>query len=498
MADQLPSRCKAADIDLNVRRMRLPDDLNNQYGDLLGQAVDVMHTVISGGIANEDENRQVGHYWLRDSSEAAPAEYRRDITDANSKIHAFCAEVRGQYDHIVWCVIGGSGLGPQMIIDALVQPGTGPQFLFFDNTDPSGFDRTFQQLGTGEARQSSLGTIAGRCRVEERRHEGNPQRDAGRRVAVRRTQCRLRSARRRRHETGKRAESTGGLLEEPVSHLGLGRRTDFDLLGCGPIGRGVGGGRLRGSFSREPGKSIRQHPAATSRRMPRCSWRRHGITQSRRSALKNMVVLPYDDRLITLSKYLQQLLMESLGKEGKGISVFGNKGSTDQHSFVQQLREGYRDFFVAFLETRVPTADWIVEPECRPVEGEVAAENVTAGDYLAAFQTGTEQALADVDRLSLRISINRLNAGTLGGLVALFERAVTYYAGMIGINAYHQPGVEAGKNAADQVLDVQRRLVSTLHATAESPTPTELAEQLDAPVEWIESLLDRLRATGRI
>src|SRR5439155_5487771 len=63
---------------------------------------------------------------------------------------------------------------------------------------------------------------------------------------------------------------------------------------------------------------------------------------------KHMVVLPYKDRLELFSKYLQQLVMESLGKQldlggnvvNQGIMVLGNKGSTDQHSYIQQLRDG--------------------------------------------------------------------------------------------------------------------------------------------------------------
>jgi glucose-6-phosphate isomerase len=63
---------------------------------------------------------------------------------------------------------------------------------------------------------------------------------------------------------------------------------------------------------------------------------------------KDMVILPYKDRLMLFSKYLQQLVMESLGKEmdldgnvvHQGIAVYGNKGSTDQHAYVQQLRDG--------------------------------------------------------------------------------------------------------------------------------------------------------------
>jgi glucose-6-phosphate isomerase len=63
---------------------------------------------------------------------------------------------------------------------------------------------------------------------------------------------------------------------------------------------------------------------------------------------KDMVVLPYKDRLLLFSRYLQQLVMESLGKRlnlkgervDQGIAVYGNKGSTDQHAYVQQLRDG--------------------------------------------------------------------------------------------------------------------------------------------------------------
>ena len=72
---------------------------------------------------------------------------------------------------------------------------------------------------------------------------------------------------------------------------------------------------------------------------------------------KDMVVLPYKDRLLLFSRYLQQLVMESLGKRldlkgervDQGIAVYGNKGSTDQHAYVQQLRDGVNNFFVTFI-----------------------------------------------------------------------------------------------------------------------------------------------------
>ena len=105
---------------------------------------------------------------------------------------------------------------------------------------------------------------------------------------------------------------------------------------------------------------------------------------------KDMVVLPYKDRLLLFSRYLQQLLMESLGKrldlDGKrvdqGISVYGNKGSTDQHAYVQQLRDGVNNFFIVFVR--------VLESGGEKIEVEPGA---TPGDFLSGFLLGTREAL---------------------------------------------------------------------------------------------------------
>src|SRR5213075_130797 len=118
---------------------------------------------------------------------------------------------------------------------------------------------------------------------------------------------------------------------------------------------------------------------------------------------KDMVILPYKDRLALFSKYLQQLVMESLGKEKdldgnivhQGIAVYGNKGSTDQHAYVQQLRDGVPNFFVTFIEVRRGRADKSLEVE----------PGVTTGDYLEGFLRGTRTALYEGDRDSITISI---------------------------------------------------------------------------------------------
>jgi len=210
---------------------------------------------------------------------------------------------------------------------------------------------------------------------------------------------------------------------------------------------------------------------------------------------KAMVVLPYKDRLALFSRYLQQLVMESLGKEKdladrlvhQGLTVYGNKGSTDQHAFVQQLRDGTPDFFVSFVRV-------LKDREGASLEVEPGA---TSGDFLDGLLLGTRRALFESGRASLTLTIPDVSARSLGLLIALYERAVGLYAGLIGINAHHQPGVEAGKKAAAEVLDLQRRALAALAARGgEGGTAEQIAEDAGArdEVETVFLVLGRLAA----
>jgi glucose-6-phosphate isomerase len=211
---------------------------------------------------------------------------------------------------------------------------------------------------------------------------------------------------------------------------------------------------------------------------------------------KDLVVLPYKDRLLLLSRYLQQLVMESLGKEldldGKkvqqGLSVYGNKGSTDQHAYVQQLREGVPNFFALFVEVLKDRDGASLEVEPR----------TTSGDYLLGFMLGTRAALKDNGRESITLTVPEVSARTLGALIALFERAVGLYGSLINVNAYNQPGVEAGKRAATSVLALQQKLLDALAQTAEGRTALQLATAVSADAETVFKILEHLSFNGRV
>jgi glucose-6-phosphate isomerase len=211
---------------------------------------------------------------------------------------------------------------------------------------------------------------------------------------------------------------------------------------------------------------------------------------------KDMVVLPYKDRLMLFSKYLQQLVMESLGKEKdldgnvvhQGIAVYGNKGSTDQHAYVQQLRDGVLNFFVTFIEVGQDRS----EPDGQLVGGGRfdVDPGVTSGDYLQGFLRGTRSALYESGRESITVSMPDVDAFNVGALIALYERAVGFYGSLVNINAYHQPGVEAGKKAATKLLQLQNKVRAELSKSGK--TAEEIARKVDADPEDVFHVLRHL------
>jgi len=237
---------------------------------------------------------------------------------------------------------------------------------------------------------------------------------------------------------------------------------------------------------------LKQNPAA----MMAMAWYFSGDGKG----LKDMVVLPYKDRLMLFSRYLQQLVMESLGKEKdldgntvyQGIAVYGNKGSTDQHAYVQQLREGIPNFFMTFIE---------VLNDSRGNQPQLEVETgITSGDYLSGLLQGTRQALYENGRDSITVTIPTVSAFTIGALIALYERAVSFYASLVNVNAYHQPGVEAGKKAAAQVLELQKQVVAAIANGDKTLSILEIATQIDAVdrIEVIYRILRHLHANHRI
>ena len=165
------------------------------------------------------------------------------------------------------------------------------------------------------------------------------------------------------------------------------------------------------------------------------------------------------------------------------------KGSTDQHAYVQQLREGVANFFVTFVEVL----------KARDGSSITLDGNNTAGDYLSGLLQGSREALFENGRDSITVTISDVNSTNVGALIALYERAVSIYAYLINVNAYHQPGVEAGKKAAASILELQGKVVDLLQSSGHSLSVVDVASKIgqEEDVEAIYKILRHLASNDR-
>lgn len=476
------------DFTLDYSLMGVEEAWFDEMEPRMQEAFAAMRELEGGSIANPDEGRMVGHYWLRAPHKAPDPELESAIKTCLLEIEQFVAQVHkgeisgagGPFTELLVIGIGGSALGPQFVAQALGQPGEDrltPHF--FDNTDPDGIDLTLSHLrgrldrtlavvisksgGTPETRNGMMEA------VQAFLSEGIEF--ASQAVAITGIDSKL----------DKVAREEGWLARFPMWDWVGGRTSELAAVGLLPAAlQGIDVRALLDGAAAMDTITIeaetRQNPAALLALL----W--YHATNGKGE--KDMVILPYKDRLMLFSKYLQQLIMESLGKEtdldGKvvhqGIAVYGNKGSTDQHAYVQQLREGINNFFATFIEVKKDREGASIEVE----------DGITSGDFLHAFLLGTRSALEETGRSSLTISIDEVNARTVGMLIAIYERAVGFYASLVNINAYHQPGVEAGKKAASRFLKLQSEAFAHLESNrGRFFTAPELASAIGATDEAV-------------
>lgn len=487
-------QCQKIGLSLDISRMKFDDGFFSAMEPAMQQAFTKMDTLEQGAIANPDEQRMVGHYWLRSPELAPSEEIENEINAAINKVLAFACDIHNgkiltplgmKFLGILVIGIGGSALGPQFVADALASSSNRMKPYFLDNTDPDGMDRIFEELGKDLATTLTI-VISKSGSTKETRNGMLEARAAYQREGLEFSRYAV-AVTGDGSELDQLALAEGWLERFPMWDWVGGRTSVTSPVGLLPAAlQGINikallaGARNCDEVTRQ--KNTAANPAAVMALM----W--YYATDGR--GAKDMVMLPYKDRLLLFSRYLQQLIMESLGKElnldgeivCQGLTVYGNKGSTDQHAYVQQLREGVANFFVTFIEVLRDRAG-----ESMPVE-----EGITSGDFLFGFLQGTRSALYEKGRESMTITVYAVDAATVGSLIALFERSVGLYASLVGINAYHQPGVEAGKKAAGTVMELQKEVVSLLSSQNRALSAEEIAELIGKP-ELTESVFAVLR-----
>ncbi|XP_050375504.1 glucose-6-phosphate isomerase 1, chloroplastic isoform X4 [Argentina anserina] len=384
---------KELGLYLDVSRVGFTDEFVAEMEPRFQAAFKAMEELEKGAIANPDEQRMVGHYWLRDPTRAPNSFLRVQIENTLEVLLKFSDDVvsgkikppsspEGRFTQILSVGIGGSALGPQFVAEALAPDLPPLKIRFIDNTDPAGIDHQIAQLDQELA--STLVIVISKSGGTPETRNGLLEvqkafREAGlsfakQGVAITQENSLLDNT----------ARIEGWLARFPMFDWVGGRTSEMSAVGLLPaalqgidIKEMLAGGKLMDEANRTT--VIKDNPAAL---LALCwYWATDGVGS------KDMVVLPYKDSLLLFSRYLQQLVMESIGKEfdldgnrvNQGLTVYGNKGSTDQHAYIQQLRDGVHNFFVTFIEVlrdRPPGHDWELEP------------GVTCGDYVFGMLQG--------------------------------------------------------------------------------------------------------------
>ncbi|MEI8312020.1 MAG: glucose-6-phosphate isomerase, partial [Verrucomicrobiota bacterium] len=339
-------------LSVDISRMNFPEDYFAGMAFVADRACKQMKALEAGEIANPDENRMVGHYWLRKASLAPTQEIRDAITSTEKAILSFAADVHSgkilsasgkKFTDLLVVGIGGSALGPQLVADALWTPGNPVRPHFFDNTDPDGMDKVLGQIGGNLA--ATLVVVISKSGGTKESRNGMLAAQAAFKKAGVPFEKNFVAVTGQGSELDKVAVAEGWLRRFPMWDWVGGRTSVMSAVGLVPMAlQGLDVTEFLDGAAAMDAKTRTDDIRKNASMLLALMWYHAGGGHG----LKDMVILPYKDRLLLFSRYLQQLVMESLGKEldldghvvNQGIAVYGNKGSTDQHAYVQQLRDG--------------------------------------------------------------------------------------------------------------------------------------------------------------
>lgn len=344
---------------------------------------------------------------------------------------------------IVWIGIGGSGLGPR-VMQEVFESSTSPAFIVIDTIDPATLDMHLKLIDWKSAfivvvskSGSTLETMAAFFACYERLKDAVKSRSENRVIAITDPEGGPLKAFANAHSIRTLAipPNVGGRFSifTPVGLLALG------LLG-GDIGQFIRGAKEMDTHCQET--TLARNPAASLAAV-------QYLLDTRRN-YPIRVIMPYGDKLLSMGRWEQQLLAESLGKvDGFNPIPVAAIGTQDQHSLLQQWMAGPRKSWHLFLrEIDKPRLE---VPKSLP-DAFSYIGNKTFGQLLDACYEGTSQALTSAKRPHVTISLQRLDEYHLGQLFFLLMTEVVYLGKLYRINIYGQPAVEIGKQITRGIL----------------------------------------------
>jgi glucose-6-phosphate isomerase len=487
---------------------------------LLGQSeaahrIGLLRDQMFAGVAiNTSENRAVGHWvyrhWLNTSNKVSariPHQFSPDgidlfpaINTAQQKAAALAGAISsGQkrsasgkpFRQVVHLGIGGSDLGPKLLIDALSspKPDQNIQPFFLSGADYHAVERALARL---DPHDTLVVVVSKSFTTQETLLNANHLKSwmlaAGIHewqqnfVAITACVDRAKDWGLEDAQTLWFDQTTGGRfsLWGPVSftaRLILGNATVDAFLG--------GGAAMDQHFCDTP--LARNMPAVLAAQ---------DFYNLRSRKLPSLMISAYDTRLEMLVPYLQQLWMESLGKQvdqhGSPIDgpscpiLWGDVGTNAQHAFFQLLHQGLQGVAVDMVG--------IIQPDHTAVHSHqiLLANFIAQSQALSTGQQSEDPAKTCTGGHPVNILLmDQLDAGALGSLIALWEHRVLCMAALVQVNPFDQWGVELGKHIAQSVLEVLEKNQLAFgedRAVGQSPNQTPLSSpSLDADSQAVIS-----------
>ena len=429
--------------------------------------------LFDGDKVNATEGRAALHTALRGDLSPTPVarQAHRAAVEVGERMRALVAALEASdVTDIVSVGIGGSDLGPRLVVDALSGPLPGRfRVHFISNVDGADAQRVLAPLDPARTAAIFISKTFG---TQETLLNGAIVRDwlggSERVYAVSANPDRAAAA-----------FAIDGERVLPMWDWVGGRYSLWSAVGL-PIALAIGFDRfaqlLEGAaqFDRHALEAPLESNLAV----------RHGLTAIwNRNALglTSQAVLVYDRRLALLPAYLQQLVMESLGKrvqlDGSPVAAdtvpvwWGGAGTDVQHSFFQALHQG----------TAIVPADFIGtvhNDDPHAANHEALLSNLLAQAQALANGQSSGDPHRDYpgNRPSSMILLDALTPQSLGALLAMYEHSVYVQSVLWGINAFDQFGVELGKQVASALLPA-------LHgeSKAADPVTAALIERLRQP-----------------
>ncbi len=377
-------------------------------------------------------------------------------------ITATAKDIRKRYDYFVVLGIGGSALGPIAIFQALCHlhyndlPKSvrkGPKFYVEDNIDPERMSALFDVI---DLKKTMFNVITKSGSTSEtmsqyliiydalKKQLGD---DAKNHIIATTSETKgnlIKIAKNEGFKTFYIPESVGGRFSElcPVGLLPAA------VLGVN-IKEMLEGAKYMDALCKRP--SLETNPALMQAVLLDISMKRG----------KNIhVMMPYADSLKYISDWYAQLWAESLGKrtDNDGNVIYAGQtpvkslGVTDQHSQVQLYTEGPFDKVVTLIGVGGYRKEVVIPAGCEDVPDVAFLSGHTMNELIGCEMFATEYALTVANRPNYRITLPEVNAFTIGELLYMFELQTAYAGEMLNLDAYNQPGVEGGKNAAYAML----------------------------------------------